>query len=164
MSQIEQIQVKLGLVDKDFSVHLDATGETVSGADVLAQLRKNNCWKNDHEGKYVSVQFDSREFMFRPDTYVIVGETVAKCLIRNSVICIGGDQLNGPMVPFLKVLEKREINQSERTAKTATTCPICFEEQGSFPALTRHMGKEKKLHPELFVEEKRDWSEDEAKA
>src|SRR5581483_8286585 len=122
---------------------------------------KNKCWKNDHEGKYISVQFNSIDFQFRPGTQVVVGETVARCLLRNSSICIGSDSLNGPVVPFLRVIEKRELNKAEKAGITPTTCPICFEDQKTFPALTRHLGKERKLHPELFKEEGRDWEKEE---
>lgn len=166
MSQIEQIQIKIGLIDENFAKHIDSTGETVTGKDVLSQLRKNNCWKNDHEGKYVSVQVNQTEFMFRPGTYVVVGETVARCLLNSSGICVGGDSLNGPIVPFLQVLERRELNKMEKAGITQTTCVICGVEQKSLAALHRHMGKEKKLHPELFKEDARDWDEEteEAKA
>lgn len=160
MSQVEQIQVTLGLIDENsFSQHIDATGETVTGKQVYLQLRKNNCWKNDHDGKYLSVQFNSVDFQFRPGDVMTVGETVARHLLRNSAICVGGDSLNGPMVPFLTVIKRRELNKAEKAGITPTTCPICFEDQKSFPALTRHLGKERKLHPELFKEEARDWDE-----
>lgn len=164
MSQIDPIQVRLGLIDENFSRHIDSTGETVTGKEVLAQLRKNNCWKNDHEGKYISVQFGAVDFMFRPGTYITVGENVARCLMNSAAICVGGDSLNGPIVPFLQVLEKRELNKSERSGVTATTCGICGVDQKTFPALTRHLGKEKKLHPELFKEETRDWDEEKEEA
>lgn len=157
MSQVEPIQVTLGLVDENFKIEISETGETVTGKDILKQLAKSNQWKNDHAGKYLPVQFNALEFQFRPGTSVTVGESVAHSLLRSSALIVGGDQLNGPMVPFLVVLGKRELNAIERVGHSPTTCPICFEDQKTFPALARHMGKEKKLHPELFKEEARDW-------
>lgn len=164
MSVIDPIQVTLGLIDENFSLSIDSTGEIITGKDVLAQLRKNNAWKNDHEGKYVSLQFDAQEFMFRPGTSITVGKNVARNLIRNSGVCVGGDSLNGPIVPFVQILEERELNRADKTV-TPTTCGICGVDQKTFPALTRHLGDERKAHPELFKEEKREWDEKkEAKA
>lgn len=165
MSQIEQIQVTLGLVDKDFTKTIDETGEVITGTDILKQLSTNHQWKHDHEGKYASVQFNGNEFQFRPGEIMRVGETVAKHLLRGSSICIGPDSLNGPMLPFLKVIEKRALSHAEKAGVTPTTCGICGVDQKTFPRLQRHIGEEKKAHPELFKEDKRDWDEkEEAKA
>lgn len=163
MSVIDPIQVTLGLVDESFSTQIDSTGEIVTGKDVLKQLMKNNAWKNDHEGKYVSVQYDAQEFMFRPGTTITVGKQVARNLVRNSGVCVGGDSLNGPVIPFLRVVQERELNKAERIGVTPTTCGICGVDQKTFPALTRHLGDERKAHPELFKEEKREWDEKEKK-
>jgi len=154
---IESTQVRLRLISPTKEVFNQETGDSVSGKEVLAQMKKNGVWKNDHEGKYAPIQFDSLEFQFREGKTITVNETTAKALIRGSVMTIGSDKLNGPMIPFVEVVEKYELGATSEEKRPATACPICGVDQKTFPALTRHMGQERKKHPELFVEEKTDW-------
>ena len=150
----ETSQVRLRLISPDKTIFNEETGEEVSGKDVLKQMKLNNVWKNDVKGKYASVQFDAFEYQFRDGQTITVPETVGRQLRKGSIICVGTDKLNGPLIPFLEIVEKFELGETKPAAPvhTATTCPICHEEQGSFPALTRHMGQERKKHPELFEE------------
>ncbi|HEY6766643.1 MAG TPA: hypothetical protein VI386_17930 [Candidatus Sulfotelmatobacter sp.] len=154
---IESTQVRLRLISPTKDVFNPETGDTVFGKDVLSQLTKNRRWSNDRIGKYVGVQFDAHEFMFREGETITVSETIAKALIRSSAICVGSDKLNGPMVPFLEIAETYELGAPSEQKRTPTTCGICGEDQKTFPALTRHLGQERKKHPELFEEKKTDW-------
>lgn len=161
---IESTQVRLRLISPTKEVFNQETGDSVLGKEVIAQMKKNNVWKNDHKGRYAPIQFDSLEFQFREGETVTVSETIAKALIRGSVLCIGSDKLNGPLIPFIEVAEKYELGAPSEEKKSPTACPICGVDQKTFPALARHMGQEKKKHPELFVEEKTDWDAEEKEA
>jgi hypothetical protein len=157
---IESTQVRIGLIDPSREIFNSETGVTVSGKDVIKQIKTNNRWTNDKDGRYVMVQYDSLTFNFREGETLTVPESVARCLRHSSVITVGSDKLNGPMIPFLEVKEKLEMALPTAEKKTTpTTCPICGEDQKTFPALTRHLGQERKKHPELFEEEKSktDW-------
>jgi len=158
---MESTQVKLRIVNPDKQIFNDETGQTVTGKDILKQLKINNVWRNDIKGKYIGIQFDAFEFVFREGETLTVPATIAKHLRRNSIICVGSDKLNGPLVPYIEVVETYEVSAPDavKSAPTPTTCPICHEDQKTFPALTRHLGQEKKKHPELFQEEKgkTDW-------
>lgn len=157
---IEATQVRIGIIDPAKEIFNSETGMSVSGKDVIKQLKINNVWKNDLDGRYAMVQYDGQTFNFREGQTLTVPESVARCLRRSSVICVGSDKLNGPMIPFLEVKEKLEMALPTAEKKTTpTTCPICGEDQKTFPALTRHLGQERKKHPELFEEEKSktDW-------
>ena len=151
---IESTQVRIGLIDPNREIFNSETGEAVSGKEVLKQLKINNVWKNDQKGRYAMVQYDGMTFNFRENETLTLPETVARFLRRSSVICVGTDKLNGPMIPFLEIKEKLEMSLASTEAKPATACPICGEDQKTFPALTRHMAIERKKHPELFKEEK----------
>jgi hypothetical protein len=150
---LEQNQVKLRIVQPTFRMTVDETGEYVTGKHILDQMKKNQVFKNDSRGKYVPILFDGREFDFREGETITVGETISNALRRMSTICVGGDKLNGPIVPFLEIVSVHSISEAEPEAKTPTTCPICGEDQKTFPRLTRHLGVERKNHPELFVDE-----------
>lgn len=154
--KLEQTQVKLRLVDEQFSHFDDENGQTISGKDIHKQMNKNGVWKNDAKGKYVGIQFDGHEFVFRPGEIIVVGESIARSLRKSSHIIVG-HQLTGAIVPFLQVAETYSLGETDASNRPATACPICGVDQKTFPALTRHMGKERKLHPELFKEEGVDW-------
>jgi hypothetical protein len=155
----ETSQVRLRIISPDSNIFNDETGTSVSGKDVLKQLKINNVWKNDKQGKYIGIQFDAFEFVFREGEMITVGATVARALRRNSIICVGSDKLNGPLVPLIEIAEKYELGapvepaKEAAVAKSPTSCPICGEEQKTFPALARHMVKERKKNPDLFKEE-----------
>jgi hypothetical protein len=152
----ETSQVRLRIISPTKEIFNEETGATVTGKEVLKQMKTNNVWKNDTKGKYASIQFDAFEYQFREGETITVPETVARALRKNSIICVGSDKLNGPLVPFVEVVEKFELGEpTAPVAKTPTTCPICGEDQKTFPALTRHLGQERKKHPELFEEEKK---------
>ena len=153
---IEATQVRIGLIDPNKEIFNSETGTSVSGKDVLKQLKTNNVWKNDESGRYAMVQFDGQTFNFREGQSLVLPETVARFLRRSSVITVGSDKLNGPMIPFLEVKEKLEMSLSQKNT-TPTTCGICGVDQKTFPALTRHLAAERKKHPELFDEPKTDW-------
>lgn len=158
---IETKQCRVRLIDASKEIYNPETGETVSGKDVLRQMKTNNVFKTDHDGKYVMLQYGGQTFKFREGQMLTVPETLAICLRKNSIICVGSDKLNGPMIPFLDIADSFELQAPDSTAiskpKPATACPICGEDQKTFPALTRHLGQERKKHPELFAEEKTQW-------
>lgn len=161
---IESTQVRLRLVSPNKEIFNSETGETVSGKDILTQMKKNNVWKNDQKGKYAPIQFDSLEFQFREGETITVSETVAKALIRGAVLTVGSDKLNGPMVPYIEIAETYELGAPTKEERPKTACPICGVDQKTFPALTRHMGQERKKHPELFAEEATNWEAEEKEA
>lgn len=158
---VETKQCHIRLVDPTKEIYNAETGETVSGKDILRQMKTNNVWKTDHEGRYAAVQYGGQTFKFREGQILTLPETLAACLRRNSTICVGSDKLNGPIIPFLEITKTFELQAPDSTAvstpKPATACPICGEDQKTFPALTRHLGMERKKHPELFSEEKTQW-------
>ena len=133
----DSTQVRLGLVDPEKEIYHTDTGSTTTGKDIIKQLKINNIWRADQKGRYA-----------------------ANHLRRASAICVGADKLNGPIVPFLEVYDTFEMTEPQKAVKTATCCPICGEDQKTFPRLTRHLGEEKKKHPELFEEKPRDWDKD----
>lgn len=154
---IETTQVRIGLIDPNREIHNPETGTTISGKEVIKQLKTNNVWRNNPDGRYATVQYGGMLFNFKEGESLTVPESVARFLRRSSVICVGSDQLNGPMVPFLEVKETLEMALSSPAKKSPTACPICGEDQKTFPALTRHIGKHKAEHPELFEEKKTNW-------
>jgi hypothetical protein len=157
---IETKQCRVRLVDPNKEIYNPETGVTVSGKDILKQMKINNVWKNDNEGRYALLQYGGQTFKFREGQMLTLPETLAVCLRRNSAICVGSDKLNGPIIPFLEIADSFELQapSSGAVSKSPTTCPICGEDQKSFPALTRHLGQERKKHPELFEEkEKTQW-------
>ena len=152
----ETSQVRLRVISPDKEIYNEETGQTVTGKDVLKQMKQNNVWKNDKDGKYASIQFDAFEYQFREGQVITVPSTIGAALRRNSIICVGSDKLNGPLIPYLEVVERFELGApSEPVAPakptTQTTCPICGEDQKTLPALTRHFSKK---HAELMKEEK----------
>ena len=155
---MEARQVRLRLVDPNKEFPNNETGQVVTGKEILKQMKTNNVWRIDHIGRYAGLQFDGQMFTFREGETTTVPETVARHLRRASAIVVGSDKLNGPLLPFLEVVDTFDMTEPTKTvAKTPTTCPICGEDQKTFPALTRHLGVERKKHPELFKEEKTDW-------
>jgi hypothetical protein len=154
---IESTQVRIGLIDPTKEIFNSETGTAVSGKDVIKQLKINNVWRSDPNGRYAAVQYDGMTFKFRENETLTIPESVARSLRRASVITVGSDKLNGPMIPFLEVKEKLEMSIAAQGPKSPTACPICGEDQKTFPALTRHMGQERKKHPELFEEKATDW-------
>jgi hypothetical protein len=153
---VEARQVRLRIVspDKEFPNH--ETGQVVTGKDILKQLKTNNVWRIDHVGRYAGVQFDGQSFMFREGEITTVPETVAHHLRRSSGIIVGSDKLNGPLLPFLEIVEVFDMTEPQK-ARSVNACPICGEEQKSPAALVRHLAVERKKHPEIFQEEKTDW-------
>jgi len=156
---MESRQVRLRIVSPEKEFDNPETGVTVSGKEILKQMKTNNVWKLDHVGRYCGLQFDGQEFRFREGEITTVPATIASHLRRASSIIVGSDKLNGPILPYLEVVDSFEMTEPKKApiTTTPTTCPICGEDQKTFPALTRHLGKERKLHPELFKEEKTDW-------
>ena len=156
----DSTQVRLGLVDPEKEIYHTDTGSTTTGKDIIKQLKINNIWRADQKGRYAALQYNAQTFKFREGETLTVPVTVANHLRRASAICGGADKLNGPIVPFLEVYDTFEMTEPQKAVKTATCCPICGEDQKTFPRLTRHLGEEKKKHPELFEEKPRDWDKD----
>ena len=154
---IETTHVRVRLIDPAKEIFNPETGMTVTGKDVIKQMKINNVWRNDVKGRYAAVQYSGQTFKFKEGESVTVPASVATALRRNSAIVVGQDQLNGPMVPFLDIADTFEMSEGHSAPKAATCCPICGEDQKTFPALTRHLGQERKKHPELFEEKKTDW-------
>lgn len=154
---MEARQVRLRLVSPDKEFPNYETGQTLTGKDILKQMKQNNVWRIDHISRYCGLQYDGQEFRFREGEITTVPETVGNHLRKMSVIVVGSDKLNGPMLPFIEVVEAFDMTEPQKAERTATTCPICGVDQKTFPALTRHLGQERKKHPELFQEEKTDW-------
>jgi hypothetical protein len=115
--------------------------------EVLKQLRTNGLERKDAEGPYFSIQFDSKEFKFRPGVEFTVGKTVGHALIRSSAVLLGTDPLSDDFVPFVEKLD--ELSLGQPTAKKPQfECPICHVDQKSGPKLARHL-MDKKAHSEL---------------
>lgn len=156
--QVETQQVTLALVDEKYSRYIPELDHTITGKDIHKQLVTNRVWKNDHEGKYVSVQFNAQEFQFRPATatrprtQLTFGKTVADALLRSSAFLIGPreDALTNPGACFLCVVDSYEMGIEKKNPASATTCNLCGTDMKTFPRLTRHYDKHKKTNPELF--------------
>lgn len=161
--RIETSQVTLTLVDEKYSHEIPELDTTISGKQIHKQLVDNRIWKNDKDGKYVSIQFDSQEFQFRPArvingvamkaTQITVGKTVAEALLASSIIVVGDkkDFLNAPAVQYLHVVDSYDMSQAAPAKPLSpTACGICEKEMQTLPRLTRHYEKHKKTHPELF--------------
>ena len=145
------MQVTVRIVSPEKEILNDETGLVVKGSDILNQMRINNMWKNDKQGKYASAMFDGQTFKFRIGEEVTLPLIVARHLRRMSAVCVGSDKLNGPLMPFLELGEMHDpMRPVPVKMESATTCPICHIEQDSFPALMRHQVKE---HSDLFKEE-----------
>lgn len=159
---IETSQVTLAIVDEKYEHVIPELDQTITGKQIHKQLVDNRVWKNDKDGKYVSLMFDSKEFQFRPTrvingqtvkaTQFTVGKSVADALLSSSIIVVGDkkDFLNAPAVHFLQVLESHEMGVERPRVSSPTTCGICDKDMQTLPRLTRHYEKHKKTHPELF--------------
>ena len=149
-----ELQVKVRIISPEKEILNDETGLTVKGSDIINQMRINNMWKNDKQGKYASAMYDGQTFKFRLGEEMVLPITVARHLRRMSAVCVGSDKLNGPLMPFLELGETYDPMRPVPTkVESATTCPICHVEQESFPALMRHQMKE---HADLFNEAKKE--------
>lgn len=155
---MENQQVRLRIVSTDKEFPNEETGQIVTGKDILKQMKVNNVWRNDHKGRYAGVQYDGQTFKFREGEVITVPETVGRHLRRGSSLVVGSDQLNGPSLPYLEVIDQFSMIEPQKAAKAATACPICGEDQKTFPALARHqMAK----HADVFKEQKTgkvDWT------
>jgi len=146
---MENQQVRLRIISGDAEIPNEETGQSVFGKDVLRQMKINNVWRNDHNGRYAGVQYDGQTFKFREGETITVPATVGRHLRRQSAICVGSDQLNGPLIPYLEIIDTFSMIEPKKDEKTPTTCPICGEDQKTFPALARHqMAK----HADVFKE------------
>lgn len=158
---VETSQVTLALVDDKYEHEIPELDRVITGKEIHKQLIDNHLWKNDKDGKYVSLQFNAQEFQFRPartvdgrhvaGTQLTVGKTVAEALLASSIIIVGKkeDNLNNPAVRYLRVTDQNELGEA-KTSGSPTACSICGEDLKTFPRLTRHYEKHKKTHPDLF--------------
>ena len=148
-----ELQAKVRIISPDSETLNDETGLVVKGSDILNQMRVNNMWKNDNQGKYASAMFDGQSFQFRVGQELTLPLTVARHLRRMSAVCVGSDKLNGPLMPFLEIVETFDPTRPKpveiKVKATPTTCTICDVDQESFPALMRHQMKE---HGDVFKE------------
>lgn len=148
---MENQQVRLRLVDPKKEFPNAETGTVVLGKDILAQMKKNNVWRHDHVGRYAGVQYDGQTFKFRDNEVITVPETVGRHLRRASNLVVGSDQLNGPTLPYLEIIDSFSMIEPQKQERTPTTCPICDEDQKTYPALARHQMEK---HADLFKEAK----------
>jgi hypothetical protein len=118
--------------------------------EILKQLRTNGMERKDAEGPYFSIQFDSKEFKFRPGVEFTVGKTVGNALIRNSAVLLGNDPLSDDFVPFVEKLNELSLGQPA-AKKPQFECPICHVDQKSGPKLARHL-MDKKAHEQVEEE------------
>jgi|SRR5208282_4297453 len=148
-----ETQARIRIISPDKEILNDETGLMISGKDILDQMKANNMWKNDHEGKYASAMFDGQDFKFRPGQELVLPITIARHLRRMSAVCVGSDKLNGPLMPFLEITETFDATRPKPVVieRTPTTCQICGTDQETFPALMRHQMKE---HADLFKDAK----------
>ena len=151
---IETTHVRVRLISPDKEIFNPETGLSVRGSEVIKQMKTNNVWRNDKNGRYAAVQYSGQTFKFREGMSVTVPASIAPFLRANSAIVVGSDKLNGPIIPFLDVTDTYELQEPTKAPTTPTTCGICGEDQKTFPALTRHLAVERKKHPELFEEDK----------
>lgn len=149
-----ELQAKVRIISSDKEILNEETGLVVKGNDILKQMNVNNMWKNDHEGKYATAMFDGQAFQFRIGQELILPLTVARHLRRMSAVCVGSDKLNGPLMPFLEIVETFDATRPKpiEVKSSPTTCLICGVDQETYPALMRHQMKE---HSDLFKEEKK---------
>lgn len=153
---MEALQARVRIVQPENSTFNQETGETVTGQEILHQMRVNNVWRNDSKGKYAAVMYDGQGFKFRENEVTIVPVTVARHLRRMSAIVVGPDKLNGPLMPYLEIIDTYDMTQPQKVVveapkTTPTTCLVCGVDQESFPALMRHQMAD---HAEMFTEKK----------
>lgn len=151
---MESKQVQLRLIDKNFSFE-NEHGEIIKGDKILDQMKKNQVWKNDKEGKYVPVLFDGQAFCFREGKIIQVGERIARALQRSANIIVGPKAINGPSCPFLEVVKEFAYTVTGQEApRPQFACPICDKDCERPNKLTRHMMKD---HPKEVNEPVVDW-------
>lgn len=153
---IETTHVRLRIIDPNKEIFNPETGDTVRGSEVIKQMKINNVWRTDRDGRYAAVQYSGQTFKFREKQAYSFPQSLATALRRNSVIVVGSDSLNGPMIPFLEIGEVYELSEQKKVA-APYACPICGEDQKNPARLARHLGEERKKNPALFVEEKTQW-------
>lgn len=134
---MESKQVWLRLINKDFE-YTTEHGDAMRGDQILAQMKKNGVIKNDTEGIYVPVLFDSKAFVFRPGKVVQVGEIVARSLRRSAFIIVGPKAINGPACPFIEIVKEFQIGE-QPDPKPQFACPICDKDMRNPASLTRHL-------------------------
>jgi len=111
---MEQQQVKLRIISPEREYPNEETGEIVTGKEVLKQMKTNNMWKNDHKGRYAAVMFDGQTFKFREGETITVPATVGRHLRRMSGTVVGQDQLNGPIIPYLEIIDQFDITEPKK--------------------------------------------------
>lgn len=157
-----ELQAKVRIISPDKEVLNDETGLIVRGSDILNQMKINNMWRNDKQGKYAAAMFDGQDFKFRVGQELVLPLTIARHLRRMSAVCVGSDKLNGPLMPFLEIVDTFDATRPApvKVEHTPTTCPICHVEQSTYPALLQHQIKE---HADLFKETKAEAKEEKKK-
>ena len=155
---MEAIQARVRIIQPEVEINNQETGEIVTGKEILHQMRVNNVWRNDAKGRYAATMYDGQTFKFREGEVTIVPVTIARHLRRMSAIVVGPDKLNGPLMPYLEIIDTYDMTQPqvdkgkvESKAVSPTTCQICGADQLTFPALMKHQMRE---HAELFQEAK----------
>lgn len=137
--RFESTQVKLKLTENE---------EILEAMETYKRFR----YDKQKKSKYAVLQFDGREFRFYPGKTITVGKLVANALRRDSAIITDPDnQLTGDILPFVEVVSEYNILEGDPTESLPpTACPICHEDQKTYPRLARHLMK---AHPEHSDEE-----------
>lgn len=124
---METTQIKLKLTEDKF---------------ILDQLSKKKLWRGKKSDRYVVLQFDGKEFQFRPGKTSTLPRNIANGLIRSSAIIAEEDALSGDPAPFLEKVAEYELGSEDPTV-TPTTCPVCKVEYNTLQRLARHLMRAK---------------------
>src|ERR1022692_4804021 len=124
-----ELQARIRIISSEKELLNDETGLVVKGNDILKQMSINNMWRNDSEGKYATAMFDGQYFKFRIGQDLVLPLTVARHLRRISAVSVASDKLNGPLMPFLEIVETFDVSRPQpievKVKATPTTCTIC---------------------------------------
>lgn len=106
---------------------------------VLNQVKNNRRMFQDEEGEYFPIQFDAKEFRFRPGREYAIQKNIADRLVADSLIIIG-DHLTGPMMPVLERGKTFQLgDQQVAEKKPGIYCPKCNKDVRTLPRLARHI-------------------------
>lgn len=119
---------------------------------VLAALRRRKRLTSDDEGEKLVMQFDSKEFVFRPGVAVTIGASVGKCLLLDSLVINGENDLTDPLTPALVSLGTFNVGEKSPDEHVSqTVCPVCNKEQHTLGKLADHI-RDEHARPKKAVE------------
>jgi len=105
--------------------------------ELLTALKARKQFKKDDKGKdFYPVIFNSAEIRFYPNQAIVLGKTVAECLVRSSYIIVGDSDLTGDMVPVIEALDGYNLN---KFIEERPKCEYCDKDFQTSKALTHHM-------------------------